>query len=434
MIETKTLAPAHARPPEAGAAPGRAPDIKAWPDGLSGAHDELMGAFEAFREANDRRLGEIEKKLAADVVTTEKVERINRAIDQQTRLLDELALKAARPPLGELRPEGAAHAPPELKAAFEAYVRRGDEGPLRDLEAKAYSASVSSDGGVVVPPEIDTAIGRRVAMISPMRRLATVRQISGAVLKKPFATNGLATGWVAETAARPQTGSQTLAELSFPTQELFAQPAATQALLDDAAVDIESWIASEVEIVFAEQEGTAFIAGDGVNKPKGLVTYNTVADGAWSWGSIGYVATGVANGFRAQNPSDTLFDVIYALKAGYRQNGTFLMNRKTQGEIRKLKDTTGNYIWQPPAAAGTPASLAGFPLAESEDMPDIASGGMAIAFGDFRAAYLVVDRMGTRLIRDPYTAKPYVLFYVTRRVGGGVQNFEAVKFVRFAVS
>ncbi len=415
-------------------APMRAPDIKAWPEGLSGAHDELLGTFEAFREANDRRLQEIEKKLSADVVTTEKVDRINRALDRQTKLVEDLALKAARPPVGAGGADATARSSPEFKAAFEAYVRRGDEGPMRELEAKAYSGSVSADGGVVVPPEVDTVIGRRVAMISPMRRLATVRQISGAVLKKPFAMASLQTGWVAETAARPQTNSQTLAELVFPTQELYAQPAATQALLDDAVVDIESWIASEVEIAFAEQEGTAFISGDGNSKPKGILAYPLVADGSWSWGNLGYVATGTANGFKTQNPSDTLFEVIYALKAGYRQNGTFLMNRKTQAEIRKFKDTTGNYIWMPPAAAGQPASLAGFPVAEAEDMPDFTSGGAAIAFGDLRAAYLVVDRVGTRMLRDPYSAKPYVLFYVTRRVGGGVQNFEALKMVRFAVS
>lgn len=428
MIENRTLSPA-GEPRLT-----RAPDIKAWPDGLGSAHDELMGTFEAFRDANDRRLAEIEKKLAADVITSEKVDRINRALDQQTRLLDEMALKSARPPVADPGSDPARGGSPEFKAAFEAYVRRGDETALRDLEAKAYSGSVSADGGVVVPPEIDTVIGRRVAMISPMRRLATVRQISGAVLKKPFATNGLATGWVSETAARPQTASQSLAELAFPTQELYAQPAATQALLDDAAVDIESWIAAEVEIVFAEQEGTAFITGDGVNKPKGILAYGSVADNAWTWGNVGHVATGVANGFRAATPSDTLFEAIYALKAGYRQNGTFLMNRKTQGEIRKFKDTTGNYIWMPPAAAGQPASLAGFPLAEAEDMPDFTAGGLAIAFGDFRAAYLVVDRIGTRMLRDPYSAKPYVLFYVTRRVGGGIQNFEALKFIRFTAS
>jgi HK97 family phage major capsid protein len=406
-----------------------APEIKAYPETVTAAFEDFMGAFEAFKDVNDRRLGEIEKKLTADVVTVEKLDRINRAVDEHKKVLDELSLKKARPPLGA---GASGQADPEYKAAFEAYVRRGEEGALRELEAKAYSGTVAADGGIVMPPELDTEIGRRVAVISPMRRLATVRQVSTMTLKKPFATAGLPTGWVAETAARPMTNTQQLVELTFQTQELYAQPAATQALLDDAAVDIEAWISGEVEIVFAEQEGTAFITGDGVNKPRGILNYPVVAENAWSWNNLGFIGTGVAGGFRATNPSDTLFDVVYALKAGYRQNGTFLMNRKVQAEVRKFKDTTGNYIWQPPAAVGQPASLVGFPVAESEDMADIAANATPIAFGDFRAGYLVVDRRGVRILRDPYTSKPYVLFYVTKRAGGGVQNFEAIKLVRLA--
>ena len=412
-----------------------APEIKAWPDGPASAHEGLMSTFEAFREVNDRRLGEIERRLAADVVTVEKMDRINAALDEQKRLLDEALLRKARPPMGA-GPEAAAGggAPAEYKAAFDAYLRRGEDGPLRALEAKAYSGAAPADGGITVPPQIDTEIGRKVAMISPMRRLATVRQVSSAIYKKPFAQASLPTGWVSETAARPQTGSQSLSELAFPTQEIYAMPAATQSLLDDSAVDIEAWIAAEVEIAFAEQEGTAFITGDGNAKPKGLLAYGSVADSGWTWGSFGHILTGVDKGFKAASPSDTLFDIIYAVKAGYRQNGTFMMNRRTQAEIRKIKDTNGNYIWAPPAGAGQPASLAGFPLAEAEDMPDITGSGNAIAFGDFRSAYVIVDRRGARILRDPYSAKPYILFYVSRRVGGGVQNFEAVKFIRFAAA
>ena len=252
------------------------------------------------------------------------------------------------------------------------------------------------------------------------------------MLKKPFAPAGLAAGWVSETAARPQTGTPQLAELTFPTMELYAMPAATQTLLDDAAVDIEAWIAAEVDTVFAEQEGAAFIAGDGANRPKGLLSYDTIANDNWSWGKIGTVPTGAAGAFSSAGPQDVLIEAIYGLKAGHRQNGTFLMNRKTQSALRRFKDTTGHYLWQPPAAAGQPASLMGFPVAEAEDMPDIAADSRSIAFGDFRAGYLVVDRTGVRVLRDPYSAKPYVLFYTTKRVGGGVQNFEAIKLVVFS--
>ena len=409
-----------------------APEIKAVPETMTAAFEDFMGAFEAFKETNDRRLGEIEQKLTADVVTRDKVDRINRAMDEHKRVLDGLALKKARPALG-----GAGEGAPEVaehKAAFSAYMRRGDESALRALEGKAMSIGSAADGGYLVPPETDGEIGRRLSAASPIRALATVRQVSGAVLKKPFATSGMACGWVAEAAARPQTNAAQLAELSFPTMELYAMPAATAALLDDAAVDVESWIASEVDIVFGEQEGTAFVSGDGVNKPKGFLSYTNVADSGWSWGNIGYIATGAAGAFKANGPSDTLIDTIYALKAGHRQNASFVMNRKTQGAIRKFKDADGNYLWRPPATPGQPASLMGFAIAEAEDMPDVAADSFSIAFGDFRAGYLVVDRTGVRVLRDPYSAKPYVLFYTTKRVGGGVQNFEAIKLVKFAVS
>ncbi|MVA78657.1 phage major capsid protein [Agrobacterium vitis] len=413
-----------------------APEIKAIPETMAAAFDDFMEAFEGFKQANDQRLGEIEQKLTADVVTRDKVERINKAMDEQSRLLDQLALKKLRPALGSNGNRGgsASLEASERKAAFEAYIRRGDETALRDLDAKSMAIGSDADGGYLVTDETDSEIGRRLASISPIRQLASVRQVSGAVLKKPFAPSGMASGWVAETAARTQTDTPQLTELSFPTMEIYAMPAATQSLLDDAAVDVEAWIAGEVDIAFAEQEGAAFVAGDGVNKPKGFLAYETVADSAWAWGKIGFKATGAAGGFAASGPSDVLLDTIYALKAGHRQNGTFVMNRKTQGEIRKFKDADGNYLWLPPAGPGLEASLMGFPIAEAEDMPDIAANAFSIAFGDFKAGYLVVDRMGVRVLRDPYSAKPYVLFYTTKRVGGGMQNFEALKLIKFAAA
>ncbi|CUX11155.1 phage major capsid protein [Rhizobium oryzihabitans] len=409
-----------------------APQVKAVPDTMTAAFDEFMEAFEAFRDTNDQRLSDIERKMGADVVTRDKLDRIDKALDDNRRIMDDLALKKARPALG--RKEALSHDADEHKAAFEAYIRRGEEGALRDLEAKAFAGSTGADGGFLLPSETDGEIGRRMTAISPIRALATVRQVSTAVLKKPFSPGGLATGWVSETAARPETTTPKLSELSFPTMELYAMPAATQGLLDDAAVDIEAWIASEVDIAFAEQEAAAFIAGDGVNKPKGFLSYTAVANDSWSWGNIGYVATGVSAGFASAGPMDVLLDAVYGLKAGHRQNGNFLMNRKTQGALRRFKDTTGAYLWHPPAAAGQPASLMGFPVMEAEDMPNVAANSFAIAFGDFRAGYLVVDRTGVRILRDPYSAKPYVLFYTTKRVGGGVQNFEAIKLVKFGVN
>jgi HK97 family phage major capsid protein len=393
-------------------------------------HAEMMRAFEAFKETNDERL----TKRDSDVVLEEKLARINTTIDAQARRLDEISLKGARPALGGERAAVRSASALEHKAAFESYVRSGETAGLRALELKALSAGSNPDGGYLVPPEVETQIGARLTAISPIRSIAGVRVISGNVYKKPFMTAGPAVGWVGETDARTQTTSPTLDELSFPAMELYAMPAATATLLEDAAVNIDQWLAQEVEQVFAAQEGTAFVTGDGSNKPKGFLAYTTVAQSSWSWGNIGYIASGAAGAFPSSNPSDVLVDLIYAVNAGYRQNGVFVMNRKTQSAIRKMKDTTGNYLWQPPAIASGKASLMTFPVFESEDMPDIAANSLAIAFGDFNRGYLVVDRAGVSVLRDPYTAKPYVLFYTTKRVGGGVQDFDAIKLMKFAAS
>jgi HK97 family phage major capsid protein len=396
-------------------------------------YDELRATFEEFKSANDERLAKIERKRG-DVLLDDKVDRINAALDLQTKRMDDLALRQARPALegrGRLVTDAASR---EHKSAFDAYVRGGETSALRQLETKAMSAGSNPDGGYLVPVELEREIGQRLAAISPIRAISSVREISGSVYKKPFMTAGPATGWVGETDARTQTTSPTLDALSFPAMELYAMPAATATLLDDSAVNIDEWIASEVELTFAVQEGAAFVNGDGTNQPKGFLQYTTVANSSWSWGNLGYIASGAAGAFAASNPSDALIDLIYALKAGYRQNGNFVMNRKTQAAIRKFKDSGGAYLWQPPAQAGGRASLMTFPLIEAEDMPDIGANALSIAFGDFRRGYLIVDRVGVRVLRDPYSAKPYVLFYTTKRVGGGVQDFDAIKLLKFATA
>lgn len=398
------------------------------------ALDELFGAFDAFKEANDDRLGQIERKLTADVVTEEKVDRINRALDRQKKTVDELALALARPEIGgeartRLDPAGREH-----KRAFDFYLRKGEAHELRALEAKALSAQSDPDGGYLVPVETERLIDRVISEASPIRAIAGVRQIGAASYKKPFTTQGPASGWVGETEARIETTTPQLSELEFPAMELYAMPAATSTLLDDAAVNIDQWLAEEVQTAFAEQEGAAFVNGDGVRRPRGLLSYETVADAGWTWGKLGYLATGAAGAFPASNPADILIDLIHAVKAGYRGNARFLMNRATQSAIRKFKDADGNYLWQPGLAAGTPPTLLNYPVTESEDMPSIATDATAIAFGDFKRGYLIVDRLGVRVLRDPYSAKPYVLFYTTKRVGGGVQNFEALKLLKFATA
>ena len=396
-----------------------------------GALEDLARAFDAFKAENDARLGRIERRSGADPLTEEKLARIDAALEQARTRLDRLSLDRARPPLlaGPAPRDGLAE---EHKAAFDLYVRAGESGGLKGLEAKALSAGSGPDGGYLLPETVERAVLRRLAERSPIRAIAGQRTISGGLYKRAVATAAPGAGWVAETAPRPETAGPGLSEIAFPAMELYAMPAATQTLLDDAVVDLDAWLADEVETAFAEQESVAFVTGNGVSRPRGFLAYDTVANAAWVPGKLGCVGTGAAGAFPNAAPADVLIDLVYALPGGYRQNAGFVMNRRTQAVIRKLKDGDGNYLWQPPAAAGTPATLMGFPVTEAEAMPDIAAGSLAVAFGDFRRGYLVVDRAGLRVLRDPYSAKPYVLFYTTKRVGGGVQDFAAIKLLKFA--
>lgn len=366
-----------------------------------GMFSEFMSAFEEFKRTNDGRLTQLEKRGTTDALTEEKLGRLNQALDGAKAAMERLSLEKARPALEAGRPDLG----DEYKDAFSAYVKRGEE--------KALSIGSNPDGGYLVPAETESEITRRLTVVSPIRAIASVRNVSSTVYKKPVTLTGPAVGWVAETASRPQTNSQTIDLIDFPTAELYAMPAATSAFLDDTA---------------------AFVNGNGTNKPKGFLTETLVAESAWVWDKLGYIATGASGAWPAGDASDVLIDLVYALKAGYRQNASWVMNRKTQAAVRKLKDADGNYLWSPGAAAGAKATLLGFELVEAEDMPDVAAAATPIAFGDFRRGYLVVDRTGVNVLRDPYSAKPYVLFYTTKRVGGGVQDFDAIKLLKFAVS
>ncbi|MFN8919312.1 MAG: phage major capsid protein [Hyphomonadaceae bacterium] len=394
------------------------------------AHNELMSAFEAFRSANDQRLAEIEQKSSADVLLQEKVDRIDRSLNRAQASLDRLSLAGLRPgtqPAVDLERQ-------EAKAAWAGFMRRGDESALVAIEAKSLSVGVASDGGHVAPPEVQATIDRRIIASSPMRRLASIRTTSANIFRKPIAISAPAVGWVAETGTRTETATPSLDLLSFPMGEIYAMAAATQTLLDDALLDMDQWLAGEIAESFSSAESIAFISGDGVNKPKGLLAYTAAPDASATWGQLGYLASGVAGAFPAAIPVDKLVDLTYAPKTPYRANASFLMNRRTVGLVRKFKDSSGQYIWQPSLVAGQPATLLGFPVVECEDMPDVNASGLAIAFGDFEKGYLIVDRADVRVLRDPYTNKPFVMFYVTKRLGGGVQNFDAIKLLKFTVS
>jgi HK97 family phage major capsid protein len=393
---------------------------------ISGALEELLSAFEAYKEANDARLSEIEARGGADPLIDDKIARLDHA-------LDELTAKSRRARRGEPLEAGDGQALAH-KAAFQAYVRKGDAGKLAALEEKALSVGSEADGGYLVPDVTERAIMQALEDESPLRGIAGSLTISTSVYKRPFVVADAEAGWVGETAARPQTAAPTLVELAFPTMEVYAMPAATLRLLDDSAVDIESWIAADMRSAFARQESLAFVTGDGVNKPKGFLAYGAVPENAWAWGQLGYVATGVAAAFPTDNPADCLLELVFSLKGPYRRRARFVLNRMTQAAVRKLKNDDGDYLWQPTLGAALEPTLLGYPITDCEEMPDITGGSLALAFGDFKRGYLVVDRAGIHVLRDPFTAKPYVLFYTTKRVGGGVQDFNAIKLLKFAAS
>jgi len=394
---------------------------------LQTAQSDFSKTFAAFKDANDERLAQIEAKHSADTLLTDKVERLNTALDQQARQIERLSIHNARPQLG------VSDGNPEAKSAWASYIRTGDGSALMSLEGKSLT-SVDAEGGYTAPVETESRIDQALAETSPFRAISTIRQVGSGFFKKPVSAGGIASGWAGETEARPETEAPQLDLIDFPVGELYAMPAATQMLLDDRAADVDQWLADEVRDVFAAQETAAFTVGDGINKPKGITSYTSVADNSHTWGNVGYVATGTSGGFDSSSPIDALIDLIYAPKTRYRANANFMMNRRTLGVLRKFKDADGNYIWQPAAGAGQPSSLLGYPVTEVEDMPDIASGSTSVAFGDFGRGYLIVDRQGVRVLRDPYSAKPYVLFYTTKRVGGGIQDFNAIKLLKFSAS
>ncbi len=388
---------------------------------------DLQIAVKAMRDKNDEAL----KAKVDDVVLREHVDRINASVGDLQKALDDQAQK-----LSALNVNGGGDgkndpARKEYRAAFHRFFREGAEANLGDLAVKAAITSQSKpDGGYVVPTEMEGTIDRVLGTVSALRSLANIRQIGTKTYTKLVNMGGAGSGWVGEEESRTETGTPTLKELEFNVMEIYAEPNATQTMLDDAMIDVESWLADEVATTFAEQEGAAFITGNGVKRPRGLLTYNTVANDSYAWGSIGFVATGAAAAFASSDPGDAFVDTYYALKSGYRANGTWLTSDAVMGAIRKFKDGNGNYLWAPPTAPEAPSTILGKPVVTDDNMPALAANAFPVAFGDFRRGYLVVDRVGIRVLRNPYKVNGKVAFYTTKRVGGGVQNFEAIKLLK----
>lgn len=386
---------------------------------------QLNGAFEEFKATHEREIAEI-KAGKTDVLTKDKLDAINATLAELQTAVDDQAKIQAAAKLGNGGIIGDIQSDPEYSAAFKAHMRQGDRAP-GDVQA-AMQKGVDADGGYLAPIEWDRTIGEKLKRISPMRRESRVITISVAGFKKYFGDRNVGSGWVGETASRPATATPQIGVLEFIPGELYANPAITQQLLDDAAVDLEQWLGSEVDTEFNRQEGIAFLSGDGVNKPYGVLTYVTGGANAarHPYGAIKAMPSGAA----AALSGDGLLDVMYDLPSEFAQNAKWHMNRLSIGSARKLKDGQGNYLWQPSYASGQPQTLAGAPVVEYPDMPLVAAGNTAALFGDMEATYLVIDRVGIRILRDPYTNKPFVHFYTTKRVGGGVHNPEPMRAVK----
>jgi HK97 family phage major capsid protein len=367
--------------------------------------DALEASFEALeRESED--LAALKEEMA-----------------QLKARMDTQAVAAARPALSGAKAE---------KSPFvEGYLRKGVE---TGIELKAVVGTSDPAGGYAVPEEIDAAIDRTLTAISPIRAIANVVKVGTSGYRKLVTSGGTPSGWVSEDALRPETATPVFAEIAPPFGELYANPAASQAMLDDAAFDVEAWLAQEIATEFARAEGAAFVNGSGINRPKGFLSapVSMSLDGVRPFGTLQYLPSGAAGGFAASNPQDRLIDLVQALRPPYRQGAVFVMNSSTAARIRKFKTSDGAFLWQPGLVSGQPDTLLGYPVVEAEDMPDIAADSFSIAFGNFKAGYLIAERTETQILRDPFTHKPFVHFYATKRLGGQVSNSEAIKLMKFA--
>lgn len=373
------------------------------------AADPLNASFDivARQDATDQAVGE----LRSDV-------------DDVKSRLDKVSRAAARPVL-----DGAAPAPSiQVKSFVDGYLRKGLESELKSL-----SGAVSADGGYAVPREIDAMIAAQLKRMSPIRAISQVVQVGTAGYRKLITTSGVASGWVSETATRPETQTPKFAEVVPPSGELYANPATSQAMLDDAAFVLENWLSNEIASEFARAEGASFVNGTGTNQPKGFLAAPTAltTDATRAFGTLQYIASGNATGFDT-GPELKLIDLVHSLRPGHRQGAVFVMNSATLAVVRKLKAADGSFLWQPGLMEGQPARLLGYPVIEAEDMPDVAASAFPIAFGNFRNGYLIAERSATTILRDPYTNKPFVHFYATKRIGGQVLDSDAIKLLKIS--
>ena len=322
------------------------------------------------------------------------------------------------------------------KKAFNAYLRHGDDEALRGLalEGKALSTAVAGDGGYLVDPRTADTVKSMLVATGSIRSIASVVTVDASNFDVLIDRSDVGTGWVTETGSVSETATPLIERISIRLHQLAAMPKASQRLLDDSAFDVEGWLAEKIASRFIRSESAAFVNGDGVDKPKGILLPAKVPNSAWTWGSLGYVPSGAAADFPTTNAVDCIVNLVYALAAPYRANATFVMNSKTAGAVRKMKDADGRFMWADGLAVAEPPRLMGYPVLICEDMPDIAANAHAIAFGDFAAGYTIAERTDLRILRDPFSAKPHVLFYATKRVGGDISDYAAIKLLKFALT
>ncbi|WP_300058248.1 phage major capsid protein [uncultured Roseobacter sp.] len=381
-------------------------------DGLTPAED-VRQAVTGFVTDFKRFQDDIETKL--------------QQTEERLTMLDRKTLTSQRSPLGGAVDAGAPH-----QKAFNAYLRSGDDDGLRGLEmdVKSLSTAVNSDGGYLVDPQTSETVKSVLNATASIRSIAAVVNVEATSYDVLVDHTDVGAGWATETGATGETDTPQIDRITISLHELSALPKASQRLLDDSAFDIETWLASRIADKFARAEAAAFINGDGTDKPMGILSHSTVDNDVWTWGNLGYVPTGIEGNVTA----DAIIDLVYALGAEYRANATFVMNSKTAGLVRKLKDNDGRFLWSDGLAAAEPARLMGYPVLIAEDMPDAATDATPIAFGDFSAGYTIAERPDLRVLRDPFSAKPHVLFYATKRVGGDVSDYAAIKLLKFGTS
>ncbi len=360
--------------------------------------------------------------------STDIQQKLQQQDDRMTKLDRKTMFAGNRPALSAAAETEAPH-----QKAFAAYLRAGDDDALHgiEIEGKAMSTAVSADGGFLVAPQMADTIRNVLLSAASIRSIANVVNVEATSYDVLIDRAEAGAGWATEVAASTETTTPVIERISIPLHELSALPKASQRLLDDSAFDVETWLAGRIAEKFIRAEAAAFVSGNGVDKPRGFLNYTSVANTAWSWGNIGYIPGGAA---ATITTTDALVDLVYALGAQYRSGASFVMNSKTTGTVRKLKDADGRYLWSDGFAAGEPARLLGYPVLVAEDMPDIAANTFPIAFGNFASGYTIAERPDLRVLRDPFSAKPHVLFYATKRVGGAVSDFAAIKVLKIAVS